>query len=521
VVVAFLVGVVGLWGICSLWWPYGWDHGCFSYVADTILRGGVPYRDAWDFKGPLTFFVFAALQAVFGTQMWAIRLLDLILLAGAALAAFRIASRFVGRTAAACTASMLVITFASFGNWYTGQPDGWAANVLVIMASLLLTKDPVPAGRLAWAGAIVGATALLKPLYGAYLVLVLCAVWPEERRDLADSLRRLGIAALGFVAPVAIALGWFAAHGALGDLIDVHVRFNFERIRTDPYLQMSLARVVRSTLGILTVLPNFACVLPAALLGEIFLLRERRRTGIFFALWLAVPLFMVGAQRKFMVQNYSWHPICAPLLLLAAIGLWRLWRIGTESLEARPLRFFVGAMLAVLFKLTAHEPIEQFSRWWGYASGKITLAQYRATFDTDVPSLNGASASTVGFSVARDIELADYVRLHTGPDDEILVWSDPLVNYLSGRPAITPITLASAFTIFGSEERRNRYKSNLLFRMTSPRAKYFGAPAKDLSAALDDTNIPAHFPELVELLNASYERVGSIGDVELFKRKAP
>src|SRR5215471_12940122 len=84
--IAVLGATVGMWGLCSLWWPYGWDQGCFSFVADTILHGGIPYRDAWDFKGPLTFYVFAALQFVFGTQMWAIRLLDLVLLGASAFA---------------------------------------------------------------------------------------------------------------------------------------------------------------------------------------------------------------------------------------------------------------------------------------------------------------------------------------------------------------------------------------------------------------------------------------------------
>jgi hypothetical protein len=486
-----------------------------------MLRGGVPYRDAWDFKGPLTFFVFAALQAMFGTQMWAIRLLDLLLLAASAYAAARIVLLFAGRVAAACTGLMLVITFASFGSWYTGQPDGWAANLLVVTASLLLTRSPVPAGRLAWAGAIIGATALIKPLYATYLVLVLCTVWPEDRGELASSLRRFAIAFAAFLASVAIGVAWFAARGALADLIDVHLRFNFERISTDPYLQMSMSHIARSTLGILTSLPHFACVLAPALFGAVVLFRERKRTCVFFLLWLATALFSVGAQRKFMVQNYSWHPICAPLVLLAGIGLARLWHLGAVSREARSLRWLVGAMVAVLFKLTAHEPMQQFSRWWSYASGQLTLAQYRASFDVDVPSLKGAPASTVGFSVARDIELADYFSKNTRPDDKVLVWGDPLANYLSSRPAITPITLSTAFTVFGTQERRHRYRSHLLASLSDDSAVYFGALAKDLSPGTDETNIPTHFPELVALLEASYERVGAIGDVELFKHKTP
>jgi hypothetical protein len=521
VAVAIIGGVVGLWAICSLWWPYGWDHGCFSFVADTILHGGVPYRDAWDFKGPLTFFVFTLLQAIFGTQMWAIRLLDLLLLAAAAFSAAKIVSLFAGRIAAACTALMLVLTFASFGNWYTGQPDGWAANLLVIAVALLLTAEPVPASRLAMVGFLIGANSLLKPLYGTYLLLVLCAVWPEDQSKIAHAIRRLAVALAGFGAPIAITLGWFAARGALGDLYDVHVRFNFERMSTDPYLRMSLSRALRSSLGILTILPNFACVLAPAAVGAGVLWRERRRTGVMFLVWLALSLFLVAAQRKFSVQNYSWHPICAPLVLLGSIGLIRLWRIGSTGDNARPVRWLVVVLVAVLFKLTAKDPGEQIGRWASYVAGRMTPSQYRATFDVNIAGLGGASANTVGFSIARDVELADYLREHTRPDDEVLVWSDPLVNYLSSRPAITPITIAHAFTTWGSEARRQRYRSELLAKMASERAIYFGVPLKDLEQGTDETNLPAHFPELVSVLATSYEQVGEVGDVALFKHKIP
>ena len=55
VVAAFTAAVAA----ASLWWPYGWDAGIFTWVADTIRHGGLPYRDAWDAKGPFSFYVFA------------------------------------------------------------------------------------------------------------------------------------------------------------------------------------------------------------------------------------------------------------------------------------------------------------------------------------------------------------------------------------------------------------------------------------------------------------------------------
>jgi hypothetical protein len=45
------VDLTFLWAIASLWFPFRWDHGIMASVGDTIVRGGMPYRDAWDMKG--------------------------------------------------------------------------------------------------------------------------------------------------------------------------------------------------------------------------------------------------------------------------------------------------------------------------------------------------------------------------------------------------------------------------------------------------------------------------------------
>jgi hypothetical protein len=201
--------------------------------------------------------------------------------------------------------------------------------------------------------------------------------------------------------------------------------------------------------------------------------------------------------------------------LLAGIGLGRLWK---ES-EFRPVRWLVVATVLLLTKQITRDPLAQVGRWLRFASGRLTLAEYRSGFDVNVPALNGGSAIDVGFSVARDVELAGYLRERTSPGDEVSVWIDPLVNYLGDRPAITPITVAAAFTTWGSAERRARYRADLLSRMTSERAKYFGVPTRDLEPGTDEDNLPAHFPELVAMLDTRYERAGVVGDVVLFRHR--
>jgi hypothetical protein len=519
---AWLTGlalVTAVWAVASLWWPYGGDQGCFGFLGHTLLRGGQPYREAWDFKGPLGFYVFAGLELVFGRQMWAVRVLDLVLLGAAGLASVRLLERYTTRRVAVGTTLMIVLAFASFGSWYTAQPDGWAALLLVVASERLLRASPTSVRDAVIASAILGVCTLIKPLYGLYALLVACAMWPVEARDRRAAWRGLGLAAAAFFLPIAAMAAWLGSRGVLGDMIDVHVRFNMERLRTDAHLQMGLGRVVACIVGIFTSVPILTMVLPPAVLGVGVLAREKRRAAVVLVAWVGVSLCLIGAQKKFLLQNYSWHPLFPPLGLLAGIGLGSLWRVAVRELAVA--RFLVVATLLLLVKQVTKEPLAHAGRWLRLATGRVTLAQYRAEFDENVPALNGGSAVDVGFSVERDVEIARWVDERTHPDDEVSIWIDPLANYLGDRPTITPITVAAAFTTWGSPERRARYRTDLLERLQSPKAAYFGVPQHDLEPGNDDDNLPTRFPELLAALDAHYDKVEKVGDVQMFKHRTP
>jgi hypothetical protein len=514
-----LATLVGAWSIASLFFPYGWDQGCFSYVARVMLHGGEPYRDALDIKGPLVYYTFELLQWVFGRQMWAVRALDLVVLACGGIAAFRIVEPFAGRTAAACTSLMMLIAFASFGNWYTAQPDGWASNLLVVIVALLVTRAPASSGRLAMAAFLVGCCTLLKPTYATYALLVLVAGWPAARSEWARGARSLVPAGVAFAAPIVLAVGWLAVHGVLASLYDAYIRFTMERRATDPSMHLSLARVASLTQGMLTGTPNLAMALPPAALGAAALFKRRPRVAVLLLLWAALGIFSVAAQGKFAIQNYTWHPFYPPLILLAGIGLTELWGNGVSWRNRAPERTLVLLTALLLFKMTSKEPLAHIARFTRLATGKLTLAEYRREFDVNVPALSGSPAKDVGFGVERDIELSDYLDAHTVPSDVVFVWSEPLVNYWSDRDSPTPVSLSMAFTTWGAPARRTRYRADLLEKMDSGKVEYFGAPEKDLVAAPDESNIVTRFPELLSVLESRYDKVTEIGDVELFKRR--
>jgi hypothetical protein len=62
-----------------LTFAFGRDQGIYALVGEGILQGKVPYKDLWDFKPPGVFFVYALAQGVFGKNMMAPRLVEVLL----------------------------------------------------------------------------------------------------------------------------------------------------------------------------------------------------------------------------------------------------------------------------------------------------------------------------------------------------------------------------------------------------------------------------------------------------------
>src|SRR5690554_932389 len=74
------IAVAGVASLFLLTFGHGRDQGIYAAVGRTILEGGAPYRDAFDFKPPGIHLAFAAAEAAFGRGERAIRVLEALCL---------------------------------------------------------------------------------------------------------------------------------------------------------------------------------------------------------------------------------------------------------------------------------------------------------------------------------------------------------------------------------------------------------------------------------------------------------
>lgn len=348
------------------------DEAIYATTADALARGDLLYRDVVDHKPPLIYHVYQAGFALFGPYdtrgAHALVILSVLLTAGFLFAIKRGAGGPDANGSALAAAGLFLIFSTTWHDY-----DALAANCeLFLLApqtvgAWLLLKDLLrPAeGARRWAihlaiGALVGTSALFKyqglTFLGASMGILIW--WRILRRV---SWAGVGVLAscqvLGALLPPALYLGWCWAAGNAAASV-YWFRFNFSYVGAGLTGLAALARGLRRA-GLVggTALVPYALGLSGAFAAAAGVVRVIRRrfeptfsgdepapSAVLGLLWLATSAVAVAAGGRFF--GHYFHLILAPLCLLAAPTVYRLWsrgrsyRVSLALLCAMPALFF-------------------------------------------------------------------------------------------------------------------------------------------------------------------------------------
>lgn len=427
IAIAIVAVAAAIWAAGSLAWPFGYDQGAISRSADVLLRGGIPFRDAFDVKGPASFLPSAAALALFGRNWWGLRLLDLVAVGWIALAIGRLGSRFAGRACGIAAALLWVLAYGNTGAGNTAQPDLWVSWLLLATGtSICLSDEPPASWRLALLAAAVGVATLVKPFYAAFLILPAGAVLldrPAGRRRGA-----LGLVTVGFVVPVLLAGVWYGMHGGLGALWEAYVSFNVSKNSPD------LIGVAVSAISYGLVLdPVVLIAFPLAVAGAVALYRVSPRAALVLGGWFVLALLCILIQRPYF--PYRLHTISPVMAVLAAVAVARLRGNARNDPGGTAVPDTLGAVLFLLAAVTlGRHPLGEGLRGIKVLAGVTPRAEYYGQFRI----WHHASASDA-MAVTRF--LAD----STPPGTAVFAWDWPSVAVLADRPT-TPRLIVSVVT---------------------------------------------------------------------------
>lgn len=513
--------VVAFSSLSILLFSFGRDQGIYAVVADTILKGGMPYRDAWDFKPPGIFLVYSLAQALFGKSMLAIRLLEVLGLIATVFGLQRLGQVFFDKpTAGLVAGAVAALLHAELEFWHTAQPETFG-GYLTIAALVVLTLDTSPRRR--WlvplaVGALFGLCALLKPPLGGGVLVCGAYVLTREQTRAATLPRLVQVTALigvGFAAPLLLTLGWIAARGAwpafwwtFHDFVPGYTKLNW----ADANAAGMLYHALEEAFFKFSALSAFGVVAAIAMTP----VHSREREGIFLVLGIiAIHLTGITMQGKFFPYHYA-----ATLLLICFISGLGLYKLFRRCLVAGP-----GSMLALAAFVVVAISMRDAARdlpqgFWERTQMRLGFLLRSAPFQSRA-ELDRQLSFVADYNLDADRQVALDIRSRTASSDSIFIWGfEPSTYFLAERP------LASRW-LYSVPQRtpwqRDYSRRELLKDLSLNRPKVIVVERRDVfpsvtGSPLDSRDELPNFPELESLIENQYRKVREIEDFEIYER---
>lgn len=319
------VALAGVTRIAAYGAPASRDTGQYMYVGGEVLAGAAPYAEVANNKGPANYLLWAALRAICGESVVAVRLALLLATGLAALAVAAYVTHHAGR-AAGLTAGATLALFSSALELEGFDPNN-AQFGLVAMACAWGVSTRADRRSTLLAGALTALSALLNPAFAAVAPFVVSEQWRARRGG--DRWRGLGLATGAGLLTVAAFAIWLALVGALDDMrIQVFGQVGRALEPDDP--GGGIPGVVPSApepevpLGFLVNLPSSALWI-AGLAGAAVAARDPRLrpAAVAAALWIVVALLRVEVASYSFANQYV--PGLAGIAAAVALGVASLW----------------------------------------------------------------------------------------------------------------------------------------------------------------------------------------------------
>jgi hypothetical protein len=424
VLILLLVVLVVLSPVAPLYEPVpARDQGVYLYIGQQVLDGKIPYRDVWDHKGPLVYYI-NALGLWLTGSIWGVWLIEIIFLFLAGVFSL-LAMRMAFNPSTALSSTIL---------WLGAFPEIMDHGSSVEEYSLLFQFATVyffvrtlrleTISKNYWNEFRVGVTAALafslRPNnIGIHLAIGLVLVTTLlSKKERAHAVKQIIAAALGSGVVFAIIAIYFAFHNSLADLFDQVFVFNYYYSRLQ---EVSWLAIIKGY-NLLTFIVTIGMLGLASTI--IFLLQnwkqEDAKNRFAFLLIVVVPIQLYLSMlsgRKYMHYYIAWLPILALLVgfLIFSIQEWVGGIIHKEKYrKAFNLTLALGLVLAF---------------------GTQPILGRMPKIETLVKTVwKQRSFPQPNYSAVEQGIYVNYILTHTQPGDYVLIWGNASVyNFLSER----------------------------------------------------------------------------------------
>jgi hypothetical protein len=431
------------------------DQGVYLYTGQQILDGGIPYRDVWDHKGPLIYYIYA-LGLWITHSAWGVWFVEALFLFLAGVSGF-LAMRMVFAPAIAFFTTILWLAALPQVLDHGGTVEEFSLPFQFAAIYFFLRSEKKINGY--WNELIVGITAALafslRPnnigVHTAIgLVLLFTALFsPGER---ARSLKRITAAAVGSAVVFSLIAIYFAINRSLGYLLDSVFIFNYYYSRLDAFSWQALTKGYER-------MPLLVSLGAAGLAGLILYLygnwKQKEKEPCIMIQLAFLTLAVVPIQlylslmsgRKYLHYYIAWLPVLA---LLAGFLIFLAVQLAGKAFPDIRHKNLPGILVAgALILAFGVKPV-------------INRMPYLIDMGRTIWS--GRTLPPPDYSADAQGVYVEYILNHTRPGDYVLIWgNESIYNFITRRESPSRFVYTYPFGVPGyvSQEMADELKFNI------------------------------------------------------------
>jgi hypothetical protein len=484
--------------------PFGNDQAIFAYIGKIINNGAMPYRDAWDLKPPVIYYLYSLGLKIFGSSMMSLRIFDFAYFSSTLFAIYLLGSLLFNKRVGVCSGLMLgILYFFTNDFWALSQCESFMILPMILSVYLCcagLKKYNWP--MLFGSGVLLSVVFMTKLtgiiLFVPIVLYILFETYSQRGTwDIVHISSRILILIAGFFITTAIFFLWFYMRGALSDLIYTLFVYDAAHFRSalklnTGYAHLSSAGFMRRYLFLL---------IPTLLSLLIKTNRQMRSENVLLYCWVFAAICAFFVQARYF--HYHMLPVIAPLALLGSQGFLSLWSYHALSktvLSVKIKAVFIAVITLFLFiAIYPHLRLTyNFTKVFYYGKGTKELNDRFFTGQD-------------GFSLSTITKAAQYIKNNSAKENSIYVWGfQPLLYFLSERQAPTRFFF-SAPLIAPFNKKKNEWREEFLADLKR-KPPYYIIVAEDdtlvntLMSGVnkDSRTMLGEFPELLMLLKKQY-----------------
>lgn len=517
-----IVGFTMLCGSVSLIYPFGRDQGSYGYAGWVLLDGGVPYRDVFVFKPPMTVVVHGLAMGLFGVNTWAIRILDVGWSALTALAVAAIALELWNRRDTAIAAGLTYpFLYYQVDYWNIAQTDGWmilpCAGAIWAVLRGGRALDQSARRAVAWwvaAGVLAGVAVLFKYTAAMIGLPMLSALAYVATARGQRAWIGLPVIALGGLLSLGVCWIWLAAAGAWPAFVDSQLGLlpsYVERRASSQTAAQAFERLIKLAGPRSDLLPLFWAG-PAVFVPALLALRKGSRAswlGLSVTLtWWLVALANVVIQSKYF--EYHYLPLIAPSSLLVGLATPVLLGVPLSWLRRRELRGL--ALIALMVTLIAVTPLGGRARDLArITTGAQPIEQY-------IRSRREYHYLT--YDVGEIRRVSQLLQETTTPEQRVFLWGyDPTINVRSRRRTVSRFLYNYPLRVHWGNPK---YEDELMQALRAKPPDVFVVSSRDRFPGItgtyrDSAAALREFQELDTFVRERYEPAEKVGRYALWR----